>query len=366
MTKGNGVGRDGVMRGGERLRGTARTLPLLALAAWVVMIWVPVLDSANNSLHFGDSVRIVVTSLGRLPDRAIETDFEFVIIWSCLLACAISVWLCNGLKFWSWSASGLGVVVLIFLTSESIDPPTIMWDGQDSGGQWIGGMEVASPAPGAVLWTVGGIALIAAGICGLIGERRRSGKNDGPRITRWFSTKPGRDGQIRARRHRLAAEHIARLLPLVSVSAWVVMIWVPIFSNRASAEHSVTMTSLGRPPFRFSDIGLDVILPWAAVLLCAAIAWLVDPPLWWSMIVIVIGLALFIMLEVSMIDPPTARLLITDSSGERRGATLIGYPDAGVSYWVLGSGALVLAGTAGIAGFIGDRQGRSFDFPQTR
>lgn len=369
MTKDSSVGQVA-----DFLRRTARILPLLALAAWVVTIWVPVLDSASNSLHSGDSMRIVVTSLGHLPYEAAEIDFEFVIIWSCLLTCVISVWLCDGLRLWSWGTSGLGIAVLVFLSSEIADPPTIIWDGQDSSGRSVGGMEVATPALGAVLWTIGGIALIAAGICGLIGERRRSGENNdvrssrktnGVRISRLFSTEPGRDGRIRVRRHRFTAEHIARLLPLMSLAAWVVMIWVPIFANRATEDGSVTVTSLGRLPIGVSDIGLGISLPWTAVILCAAVAWLIDPPLWWSIVVVLIGIALFIMLEMSMIDPPTARLVITDSSGEHSGVTLVGYPDAGVSYWILGSGALVIAGIAGIVGFIGDRR-RSPKAPRRR
>lgn len=62
-----------------------------------------------------------------------------------------------------------------------------------------------------------------------------------------------------------------------------------------------------------------------------------------------------------MIDLPAARFVITESSGERCGGKIVGYPDAGVSYWILGSGALVIAGIAGIAGFIGDKRRPSFD-----
>lgn len=330
------------------MRRAARTLPLLALAAWVVMIWVPVLDSTSTTADSDVPVRIVVTSLGRLPDRAAELNFGFVVIWCCLITCAISVWLCDRLKYWSWATSVLGVIVLIFLASTIADPPTIMWDGRDGSGQWIGGMVVAAPAAGVGLGAIGGIALIAAGICGLLGEHRRSDAVKDPRLSRWFSTESGNEGLIRVRRHRSAAERASRFLPLVSVTAWVSMIWVPVFDNRASAESSVTMTSLGRLPLSFSNIGPDVFLLWAAVLLCAAIAWLIDPPLWWSMIVILIGLGLFVMLESNLIDPPNARFLVTDSSGVRRGVTLIGFPDAGVSYWVVGSGALVIAGIAGL------------------
>lgn len=202
----------GMGRGVGRARGTARILPLLTLAAWVVTIWVPILDSASNSLHTGESMRIVITSLGRSPFEPNEAEPQFVIIWGCLLACVSTAWLVDGLRLWSWATAGFGSVMLIFLAGEIADPRIIMWDGRDSEGQWIGGMEVASPAPGAALWTIGGVALIAAGICGLIGERRRcsdrpgrgTGENNCPRISRWFSTVPGRDGRIRGRRYSYA------------------------------------------------------------------------------------------------------------------------------------------------------------------
>lgn len=348
----------------ERLRLIARMLPVLPLVVWVVTIWVPVLDSSRPGLHTSEYNRIVVTSLGSIPVEMGELELEFVTIWACLLTCAISAWLLSGLKLWSWATAIFGASVMVFLSDMIAEPPIILWDGQDSSGRPIGGMEVAAVDVGAGLWLAGGVALIAAGVCGLVGERRRTSawsvSGEGLRIARWFSTEPSRDGRIHVRRYRSVAEQVARLLPLVSVAAWMVMIWVPIFANHASDDKRVTLTSLGTPPINMVDPGLDVILPWVLVLFCAAVSRLMEPPLWWSVVVILFGIALLIMSEVSMFDPPTVRSVVNYSSGESSEVTISGYPDAGVGYWILGSGALVCAGTAGIAGHLGDRRRRSF------
>ncbi|MDN5908954.1 MAG: hypothetical protein L0H76_05075 [Brevibacterium sp.] len=357
----------------ERMRLMARALPTLALLAWVVTIWVPVLDSASSSLHTSAAPRIVVTSYGRTPVELIDLEPEFVIIWIGLLTCVISAWIVDSLLLWAWATTVFGIVVLAFLVGLVGEPPTLMWDGQDGNGEWVGGMAVGYPAVGAAFWAVGGIALIGAGVCGLIGERLRSdgrpggrpggrlsgrsshrdSHRDSLRISRWFETASSRDDQIRVRRHRSTSEHAARLLPLVSVAAWVAMIWVPIMASRTSGEGSVILTSLGRHPIRIGDLGPDVLLPWAAVLICAAIVWIMDPPTWWSVVVILIGVGLFVMLQMILIDPPTAYFSSEDSEGEPFGATIIGRPAAGASYWILGSGALVLAG---ILGCIRDRR----------
>lgn len=355
------MSKDRAARAGyERTRLITRLLPALALAAWMVTILVPVLDSASNSLHTKGSTRIVVTSLGHSPFELSDVDPEFLIIWTCLLTCVVSAWLLDGLRAWSWATTVLGVLVLAFLGCMMADPPTVMWDGRDARGEWIGGTEVGYPAAGAALWAVGGIALIAAGIIGLIGERLRTN----PRLARWFAVEPSRDGHIRVRRRRSSVDRAARLLALVSVVAWGVMIWVPIFDSGTRGSDSVVVTSLGRLPIGTDDFNLGVLLPWVGILFGAAVVWLVDPPTrWWSAVVIVIGVALFVMLQLILMDPPTYfRIVILDppptpskgedSAGEDHGVTIIGRPAAGVSYWILGSGALMMAG---ILGFFGAR-----------
>ncbi len=350
---------------GRKARIVARLLPILALCAWVVTLWVPVLDSSLNSLHTRGSMRIVVTSLGDVSRGLSDLDPEFVIIWCCLLACVISAWLVDRLLMWAWATVCLGVAVLALLINLMAEPPTLMWDGQDSSGRWIGGMEVASPAWGAALWAVGGLALIAAGICGLIGERQRSSERFRPRIRRWLvvsspispisPSSPSNPGRFVVRQHRTLAGSAARLLPLLSMAAWIVMIWVPIMENTASDVKGVTLTSLGLNTTDLVDMSPGILLAWSAVILCAATGLTMDPPAWWSAVVVAFGVGLYLMLDWILANPPSVRWRGETSSGESVNATVSGFPAAGVNFWALGSFMLI---AAGISGFIAQRQRR--------
>lgn len=350
--------RSAAVPGHERLRLIARLLPILTLAVWAVTLWVPVLDSANNSLHLSESTRIVITSLGRSPFEAEELELDFVTIWACLLTCVISAWLVDGMRLWSWVTASFGVVLLGFLGDMISEPPTIMWDGQDGNGEWIGGMEVATPDVGAGLWLAGALALFAAGACGLLGERRRchgrSASNvwpncrEGLRIDRWYSTEPSRDGHIRVRRHRSTSEQAARLLPLVAVAAWVVTIWVPIMDNSTVDDDSVVFTSLGRHTGSLVELNPGVVLAWVMILMCAFVGLAIDPPAWWSVVVVIFGVALSIMLVGLLTYPPKFRWVEETSAGQPFSVTISGFPAAGVNYWALGSAALILAGISGL------------------
>lgn len=100
-----------------------------------------------------------ITSLGRSPLEADELELEFVSIWAslltCLLTCVISAWMIDGLRLWSWATAAFGVVLRVFLGGMIAEPPAIRWDGQDSNGERIGSMEVATADVGAVLWPAG-------------------------------------------------------------------------------------------------------------------------------------------------------------------------------------------------------------------
>lgn len=350
---------------GRKARIVARLLPILALCAWVVTLWVPVLDSSLNSLHTKESTRIVVTSLGDVPRDLSDLDPKFVVIWSCLLACVISAWLVDRLRIWAWATVCLGIAVLASLINMVAEPPSLMWDGQDESGRWIGGMEVASPAAGAALWAIGSIALIVAGICGLIGERQQSPDRFRPRIRRWLvvsspispisPSSPSNPGRFVVRQHRTLAGSAARLLPLLSMAAWIVMIWVPIMENTASDVKGVTLTSLGLNTTDLVDMSPGILLAWSAVILCAATGLTMDPPAWWSAVVVAFGVGLYLMLDWILANPPSVRWRGETSSGESVNATVSGFPAAGVNFWALGSFMLI---AAGISGFIAQRQRR--------
>ena len=101
-----------------RLRRAAHLLPLIATAAWVVTLALPVLDSGDAA-----GPRIVVTSLGAQPFDLTETHPAFLLAWIGVLGCAASVWLLRSLRWWSVAtmlvAPMLGALLLTTLT----DPP---------------------------------------------------------------------------------------------------------------------------------------------------------------------------------------------------------------------------------------------------
>ncbi|WP_231445593.1 hypothetical protein [Brevibacterium zhoupengii] len=302
-------------------------------------------------------MRIVVTSLGDVPRDLSDLDPKFVIIWSCLLACVISAWLVDRLRIWAWVTVCLGVAVLALLINLMAEPPSLMWDGQDSSGRWIGGMEVASPAWGAALWAVGGLALIAAGICGLIGECQRSAERQQLLKRQWSAERIRQDTHSRlvARQQRTLAENAARLLPLMSLASWIVMIWVPIMDNQATDEEGVTLTSLGFNTTELVDMGPGILLAWTAVILSAAVGLTMEPPAWWSAVVVAFGVGLYPMLVGILTYPPAVRWRGETASGESISANIIGFPAAGVSFWALGSITLIVAG---ISGLLAQRQRR--------
>lgn len=338
--------------GRERSRIAAKVLPILAMTAWVATIWVPVFDSTSNSLHSNESMALIVTSLGRRPITLSEIDVELVVIWACLLTCVISGWLVNGLRLWAWAAAVLGIVVMSHLGAMVEDPPTIMWDGKDGDGMWIGGMEVASPSVGAAFWAFSGVVLVTAGICGLISERHRSNV----RIRRWFATHhrtSGRPGRATNHQHISAVDRAACLFPLLALASWIVMIWVPIMDNTASDEDDVTFTSLGRQTADLVDFEPSVVIAWLIVLICAVVGLANDLPRWWPAIVLGLGVVLYALLVERLAHPPIVRWAGETTDGQSISASIVGYPAAGVSYWALGSAALV---SAGICGLIGQRR----------
>lgn len=136
------------------------------------MIWVPVLDSGSSKGN--ESMRIVYSSFGRRPVDFADIDPEYVFLWCVLLVCVITVWLLRSLRIWSVLAILLGIVMLAFLIMLIADPPMLIWDGQDSQGRATGGMEVGRPAFGALLWVLGGLALMASGVCGFMSGRGNS------------------------------------------------------------------------------------------------------------------------------------------------------------------------------------------------
>ena len=320
-----------------------RLLPLVTVAAWAAMLWVPIVDSGDDGVPVG----IVITSLGGDVLDLESARPAFLLIWIGVLTAAVTVWLVRSLTSWSSAVTVLGALALIRLITMLGDPPRITWDGTAADGRRAFAEVVAEPAPGALLWTAGSLCLIAAGICGLVEQRRR----DRRRLNR--RNRRSVDGTIRITPRGALAGRCSRWLPLVTVAAWVVMIWVPIFDSGTPGQNGLVVTSFGQRPIRISELGAEVLLPWAAILALAAAVWLFDPLAWVSPLLALTGAALFVLLLVNLADPPSLQWHGADPKGRPIGTTIVGWPAAGVSFWALGSGALV---AAGVCGFIADRR----------
>lgn len=156
-----------VARPSRALFRAARLLPLVTVAAWIITIFVPVLDSGND-----EGPRITITSLGGAPLDPAELNPGFIAIWILIVIFAVLPWLFGHSRWWSATAILIGFVILLGLITVVIEPPFLMWDGQTDDGMPTGGMEVARPEFGFVLWVIGSQALVAAGACGWIGGQR--------------------------------------------------------------------------------------------------------------------------------------------------------------------------------------------------
>ncbi|MFT0846336.1 hypothetical protein VR010_01115 [Actinomycetaceae bacterium L2_0104] len=145
----------------------ARLLPLLTTIAWAATLVVPVLDSGNT-----EGPRIVVTSLGGRPFDLDKVEAVFVLAWISVLGCAISGWILRSLRWWSVTTMLVAGALGTLLASMIRNPPIIMWDGVDAQGRMTGGAAIGEPAIGALIWAIGIVALLVAGVCGLVGATR--------------------------------------------------------------------------------------------------------------------------------------------------------------------------------------------------
>lgn len=145
----------------------ARLLPLVSVAAWALTLVVPIIRADEPQR---DS--IVVRSLGDISLDLTEASPPFVLAWAGVLACAGSVWLVRTLRWWSVVAMLVAAGLSALLINLLLDPPFLMWDGQDDQGRMVGGMVVGEPAAGALIWVIGILALFLAGVFGLVGGSR--------------------------------------------------------------------------------------------------------------------------------------------------------------------------------------------------
>lgn len=148
-----------------------RLLPLVTVVAWVITLFVPVFNSGNS---FGP--RIVMNSLGTDLQFLDDPWPTFVATWVAILGCAVSVWFLRGFRVWSIVAMLVVAAIIVFVVLLLANPPALIWDGIDAQGRPTGGYEEAGLGAGMLVWGVGLVALLTAGVCGLLGSKRSAGR----------------------------------------------------------------------------------------------------------------------------------------------------------------------------------------------
>lgn len=151
-----------------RLRRIAALLPLVTVAAWVITIFVPILDSGND-----DGPRIRITSMGENPFDPATAVPGFFAVWLVVVVFSILPLVFGISRWWSGAAMVVAALLIVVLVIAALNPPSLLWDGQTADGMPTGGMEVALPDFGFFVCLVGALALGAAGSAGSSAGRSR-------------------------------------------------------------------------------------------------------------------------------------------------------------------------------------------------
>lgn len=159
------------LRGIRRRAAAARICHLLALGSYLAAAFVPVLASQGD----GYGLQLRYSTLGDMQDE-VFLDPRFAVLWACVLGCTATALAAPRARAWGVVSLVVASVLILWWGAFAGDPPTLLWDGQDADGMWIGGMEVAEPSVGALLVTASAILFATGGICSLrTGPRRTVG-----------------------------------------------------------------------------------------------------------------------------------------------------------------------------------------------
>ncbi|UVI36900.1 hypothetical protein [Brevibacterium spongiae] len=153
---------------GNRTYRWAQRLPWVAVAAWVLMIWVPLFDSGDHGAH-----SLTITSIGRAPFDPSDLTPAVVLPWAVVLACAVTAKRFDAFAYWPVLPMSAGVGLLIVESMLVLDLPRERVESTLAEGGTISAYIVADPAAGLHLWTIGCWALITASVCGFLCVRRR-------------------------------------------------------------------------------------------------------------------------------------------------------------------------------------------------
>lgn len=326
---------------GNRTHRWAPRLPWVALACWVLMIWVPLFDSGDH----GDD-RLTVTSLGRLPFDLADLTPEIILPWVVVLACATTAKRFDTFAHWPLLSVAAGVGLFIQQATMVTDLPRERVTSTDAAGEKLSAFIVGYPSEGHYLWTIGCLALVAAGISGLLSDRRRIDRQRQRQMQRQATRPP--EKIIRRRQRKL--QQLARLLPFIAVTMWIATIFIPVVDSFNGVGPRIRLTSLGDLTF---DDGGEMLPPfillWAIVVGFAALGLGFAADQWWNVAAVLIAALIVLIFVAILLNPPTIMWDGQLPDGTPIGGMEVGRPSFGFGLWLIGAASLAAAGICGFA-----------------
>lgn len=146
---------------------------------------------------------------------------------------------------------------------------------------------------------------------------------------------------------------LVRLLPLVTVAAWVMTLFVPVFDSGNDVGPRIVMNSLGTDLDFLDDPWSLFIATWVGVVGCAVSVWFSRRPrVWWSIVAMLVAVLIGIFVAMVLENPPVLLWDGVDAQGRPIGGFEKAGPAAGTVVWGIG---LVALFTAGVCGLVGSR-----------
>lgn len=145
----------------------------------------------------------------------------------------------------------------------------------------------------------------------------------------------------------------ARILPLATVAAGIVTIFVPVLDSGNADGPSIRITSLGYSPLDPTNLNPGMTSVWVLILTLTVLPWLFRASQWWSVAAILTGVGILVSLAFAVIEPPIMMWDGQTADGMPTGGMEVARPAAGFAVCTTGSLALV---AAGVCGWVGGRR----------
>lgn len=139
----------------------------------------------------------------------------------------------------------------------------------------------------------------------------------------------------------------ARILPLATIVAWTITIFVPVLDSGNDDGPRIRITSLGSSPLDPANLDPGMITIWVVILAIVILPWLLGASQLWSGAAILFGIVLLAGLASAAFEPPTMVWDGQTGDGMPTGGMETGRPAAGFVICTIGALALVAAGVCG-------------------